>query len=119
MRPLTWYFRPVELREQPPVIDGADHSRTVLDISSDLETSEPIFDLRRGRDCVSDLRLLSPPNGSAENLAYQSLVQGYISYDELMQLVSHLPTSDLSDRPIFNVHGVRRLLCPISTLTHG
>ena len=33
MRPLTWYFRPVELREQPPVIDGADHSRTVLDIS--------------------------------------------------------------------------------------
>ena len=36
------------------------------------------------------------------NLAYQSLVQGYISYDELMQLVSHLPTSDLSDRPIFN-----------------
>ena len=119
MRPLTWYFRPVELREQPPVIDGADRSHTVLDISSDLETSEPIFDLRRGRDCVSDLRLLSPPNGSAENLAYQSLVQGYISYDELMQLVSHLPTSDLSDRPIFNVHGVRRLLCPISTLTHG
>ena len=38
----------------------------------------------------------------AENLAYQSLVQGYISYDELMQLVSHLPTSDLSVRPIFN-----------------
>ena len=57
MRPLTWYFRPVELRDQPPVIDGADHSCTVLDISSDLETSEPIFDLRRGRACVSDLQV--------------------------------------------------------------
>ena len=177
MRPLTWYCRPVELREQPPVIDGADHSRTVLDISSDLETSEPIFDLRRGRDCVSDLRLLSPPNGSAENLAYQSLVQGYISYDEFMQLVSHrtYPRQNSSDRPtvearklehysphalnlkykgvlavlalillnpcsnflastVFSIlrfsdtehslqaHActvVRRLLCPISTLTHG
>ena len=119
MRPLTWYFRPVELRDQPPVIDGADHSCTVLDISSDLETSEPIFDLRRGRACVSDLQLLSPPNGSAESLAYQSLVQGYISYDELMQLVGHLPSSDLSDRPIFNTQIQRHRAFITGACVHG
>ena len=92
MRPLTWYFRPVII----PTLFWTFLTFLVI------WTSEPIFDLRRGRDCVSHLRLLSPPNVSAENLAYQSLVQGYMSCDELMQLVSHLPTSDLSDRPICN-----------------
>ena len=74
-----------------------------MDVSSDLEPPEPVFNLRSGRMCIiSDLDDISQPIGRAEEKAYRSLLQGFITYDELMTVVCNLPAPDLSSRPIFS-----------------
>ena len=77
---------------------------TVLDVS--CEYPESVFDLRSGRLQVLDFAEISQPAGRAESIAYSSLLQAFIAYDDLMGVVCNLP-APVSTRPIFNTQDRR------------
>ena len=79
---------------------------TVLDVSSDIEYPEPVFDLRSNQVQVLDFAEISQPVGRAESIAYSSLLQAFIAYDDLMGVVCNLP-APVSTRPIFNTQDRR------------
>ena len=71
--------------------ESAPELSSVMDVSSDVEYSRcSILDQDENR--ISDLEDISQPSGTAEGLAYRSLLQGFITHDELVTLVSQLRT---------------------------
>ena len=92
---------------------------TVLDVSSDIEYPEPVFDLRSGRVQVLDFAEISQTVGRAETIAYSSLLQGSITYDDLMGVICNLPAPDLSTRPIFNTQDIRPRTSIAGACVHG
>ena len=99
----------------------------VMDVSSDLESPEPVFNLRPGRMCVSDLDDISQPTGRAEGIAYRSLLQGFITYDEFLTLVHNLRdlysifrTDNLEHSlQVLAFMAVQRRFCQISAFIRG
>ena len=72
--------------------ESAPELSSVMDVSSDVEYSrcsildqdEIVFPILKTS--------ISQPSGTAEGLAYRSLLQGFITHDELVTLVSQLRT---------------------------
>ena len=63
MRPITRHFRSDRITassRQP------QEESSILDVSSDLEYPEPVFDLRLGRTYLADWERLPSPVGRAE-----------------------------------------------------
>ena len=109
MRPIYTFFRSNRAEmSSPPGLETTN----VMDVSSDLEAPEPIFDLRRGSMCISDLNTLALPDSPAEWMSYSAIRAGHISYDDLLTLVCSFPDSGLSSRPIFgmDIHRPRAFL---------
>ena len=115
MRSICLYFQS-QSRASEVLATHAEIS-TVLDVSSDIEYPEPVFDLRSGRVQVLDFAEISQTVGRAETIAYSSLLQGSITYDDLM--ICNLPAPDLSTRPIFNSQDRRHRTFVPGACVHG
>ena len=109
MRPISTFFRTSRSEMSgPPGLE----TTSIMDVSSDLETPEPIFDLRRGNMCISDLSFLAAPESPVEWMSYSAIRAGHISYEDLLALVCSFPDAGLSSRPIFStdIHRPRAFL---------
>ena len=75
MRSISSYFHSHSRASE--VLSTHAEISTVLDVSSDIEYPEPVFDLRSGRVQVLDFAEISQPAGRAESIACSSLLQGF------------------------------------------
>ena len=116
MGPITWYFRSDRITASSR---QSQEESSILDISSDLEYPEPVFDFRLGRTYVIDWERLSSPVGRAEGIAYRAACQGSVTYDDLMHLVCSLPSFDLPSRPIFNIQDQQSHAFLTGACVHG
>ena len=117
MRSICLYFQS-QSRASEVLATHAEIS-TVLDVSSDIEYPEPVFDLRSNQVQVLDFAEISQPVGRAESTAYSLLLQGSITYDDLMGVICNLPAPDLSTRPIFNTQDIRPRTSIAGACVHG
>ena len=119
MRPITWYFQSDRVAASSRQSPDESNILVISSESSDLEYPEPGFDLRLGRVHVADWERFSPPVGIAESIACRATCQGLVIYDDLLSLVSNLPGSDLSSRPIFNTQDQQPHTFITGALVHG